>query len=98
MRISDWSSDVCSSDLPVAVSTAPLAGADGGAVILFRDRSTEVAGFLFKHDGHAIANGERQFVGGANKLLLVAIQAKRSFAKRTNQTFKQAGFHAWLRK
>src|SRR3546814_8000813 len=32
MRISDWSSDVCSSDLPCFALTGPLAGSDAGAM------------------------------------------------------------------
>src|SRR3546814_3691626 len=33
MRISDWSSDVCSSDLDEVVDLGPLAGSGGGEVV-----------------------------------------------------------------
>src|SRR3546814_2686668 len=38
MRISDWSSDVCSSDLPSACVLRNLPGADGAVVFSWIDR------------------------------------------------------------
>src|SRR3546814_17719594 len=50
MRISDWSSDVCSSDLQCLAPTARSAGDIGPfgslAISLFNDRETDIAGLL----------------------------------------------------
>src|SRR3546814_3230370 len=58
MRISDWSSDVCSSDLLTATSTGQL---DLG--------TTEVSGALVAHsNGGAIVQGGALQVGGTTEL------------------------------
>src|SRR3546814_16235458 len=48
MRISDWSSDLCSSDLPLRVTTVPATGLSGRATVQAAD--------------HSVQEGARQFV------------------------------------
>src|SRR3546814_20368962 len=59
MRISDWSSDVCFSDLPLAVGLRLDLAADAAAARRVRHQ-------------HAIAAGQRQ-IGGQRRALVAAL-------------------------
>src|SRR3546814_7071216 len=70
MRISDWSSDVCSSDLAellVVVGADPLSGVDGA---LFQRRIDVAAGDLLRHQ----AQLDQHLAGEAADTHLEAIQ------------------------
>lgn len=65
--------DIRGNLVPVAVSTAPLSGADGGTAIVFRDRSTEVAEERQRHDAlsmisHELRSPLTSVVGFSNRL------------------------------
>lgn len=65
--------DIRGNLVPVAVSTAPLAGMVGGFAIVFRDRSTEVAEERQRHDAlsmisHELRSPLTSVVGFSNRL------------------------------
>src|SRR3546814_19216389 len=90
MRISDWSSDVCSSDLVVTASLDPLrdqgrayAGAlvDAGVAVVFREARGNIHGFANLRRAIPSSQGDVAGALAALKAVIVEAEADRVLAQ-----------------
>src|SRR3546814_18334354 len=68
MRISDWSSDVCSSDLPDRQDLAPVEGVAGGHLDRALDHSGEAVGEIIPEAAEVRLEGRAADHGGPRPL------------------------------
>src|SRR3546814_2095882 len=84
MRISDWSSDVCSSDLSAQGAWAARTGKDRAAVLrrlydLMRAHAADLATILTAEMGKPYAEAEAEIAYGASFIEWFAEEAKRVY-------------------